>query len=265
MDETWVNEGITRNKVWEDKTIVSAKDAFLKGLTTGLKNPRGKGKRLIVVHIGSDKGFVDNGLLVFQSHSTKDYHEEMTGERFHEWFAKILPNLEPGSIIVLDNAPYHSVKSEKLPTQAWKKDRILDWLKTKQIQLDSEDLLKKEMMDLVSQHRSKYDKYVVDEMARSHNMTVLRLPPYHCELNPIELIWAQVKGYVASHNKTFKLQEIKTLLHEAVEQVTTEKWADCVRHVIETEETRMWDMDNILEEVEEMVINLEEDSTSSTE
>lgn len=91
MDETWLNEGITRAKVWQDKKIVSPKDAFLKGLSVGLRNPTGKGKRLIVVHIGNENGFVDNASWVFESHFTKEYHEEMTGESFHEWFGKILP------------------------------------------------------------------------------------------------------------------------------------------------------------------------------
>lgn len=41
-----------------------------------------------------------------------------------------------------------------------------------------------------------------DEEANLHNKTVLRLPPYHCELNPIEVIWALVKTYVSEKNKT---------------------------------------------------------------
>ena len=32
-------------------------------------------------------------------------------------------------------------------------------------------------------------------------MEVLRLPPYHCELNAIELIWADEKNFVARENK----------------------------------------------------------------
>lgn len=265
LDETWINEGLTKSKVWQDQTISSAKEAFLKGLTTGLKNPSGKGKRLIVVHIGNEHGFVNDGLWVFESHSTNEYHEEMTGEAFHEWFGKILQYLEPGSVIVLDNAPYHSVKSEKLPVTSWKKENILAWLKTKNIALPTEQLLKKEMLQIVSQYRSVYDKYVVDEMAKSRNMTVLRLPPYHCELNPIEYVWAQVKGYVAAHNTTFKMKDVKPLFHKAIEEVTAEKWANCVRHVIETEETRLWDMDDRLEEVEELIINLEDEATSESE
>lgn len=86
LDETWVNVGHTTPTIWVDKTIQSSKQAFLRGLTTGLKNPSGKGKRLIIVHIGSDTGFVDGGLYVFEGKTTGDYHNEMTGEVFKEWF-----------------------------------------------------------------------------------------------------------------------------------------------------------------------------------
>ena len=33
-------------------------------------------------------------------------------------------------------------------------------------------------------------KYAVDEMAKASGHEVVRLPPYHCELNPIELAWS---------------------------------------------------------------------------
>ncbi|KAE9522234.1 hypothetical protein AGLY_017372 [Aphis glycines] len=85
LDETWVNAGACANKVWVDKTVTSSRDAFLKGLTTGPKNPTGKEKRLIVVHIGSTNGFVEGGLLCFESKkNTADYHDEMNGDSFYE-------------------------------------------------------------------------------------------------------------------------------------------------------------------------------------
>ncbi|KAJ8728989.1 hypothetical protein PYW07_006685 [Mythimna separata] len=53
LDETWLNEGHTKSFVWQDTTIKSSKEAHREGLSTGLKNPTGKGRRLIIDHIGS--------------------------------------------------------------------------------------------------------------------------------------------------------------------------------------------------------------------
>jgi hypothetical protein len=36
------------------------------------------------------------------------------------------------------------------------------------------------------------------------NVTILQLTPYHCKLNSAELVWAQVKHYIAINNVTFK-------------------------------------------------------------
>ena len=47
-----------------------------------------------------------------------------------------------------------------------------------------------------------FSRYRVDELAREKGHEVIRLPPYHCDLNPIEKVWAYEKGYVARHNWT---------------------------------------------------------------
>lgn len=61
---------------------------------------------------------------------------------------------------------------------------------------------KEQQLQMAYLEKPKYDKYIIDKEANLHNKTVLRLPPYHCELNPIELVWAQVKTYVSGKNKT---------------------------------------------------------------
>lgn len=66
LDETWANAGECTNKTWIDKSVTSHRDAFHKELITGSPNPSGKGKRLIVLHIGSEDGFVPGGLLSFE-------------------------------------------------------------------------------------------------------------------------------------------------------------------------------------------------------
>ncbi|KAH8031591.1 hypothetical protein HPB51_019212 [Rhipicephalus microplus] len=113
LDETWVNAGHTKEYVWPDTTVKSSQDAFLKGLTTGLAAPSGKGARLILVHAGSSAtGFIEGAADYFRAKKggSADYHSEMDGRYFEEWFTdKLLPNIPPKSVIVMDNAPYHSV------------------------------------------------------------------------------------------------------------------------------------------------------------
>lgn len=261
-DETWVNAAHTTSKCWIDESIESSKDAFLRGLTTGLKNPTGKGGRLIVLHIGSELGFVDGGALIFEANRTSDYHDEMTGTVFNEWFRSILPELDANSVVVLDNASYHSLKVEKIPNSNTKKDDIKAWLNDKKIPYQS-SCLKKDLLQKVSEASHFYDDYVVDALARDSGRTVVRLPPYHCELNPIELVWANMKSYVARHNREFKMTATKQLLIDAIANITPEFWNKCVNHVIEKVEPTMMHSDNITERtVAPMIIHLDEESDS---
>ncbi|KAJ8911142.1 hypothetical protein NQ315_004432 [Exocentrus adspersus] len=48
----------------------------------------------------------------------------------------------------------------------------------------------------------------------------LRLPPYHPDLNPIEMVWAQIKNNVAKRNVTFKLDDVKKLTEEEFSALT---------------------------------------------
>lgn len=226
-DETWVNAGDVTKKIWVDKSIKSAKDAFLKGLSKGPPNPTGKGQRLIILDIGSKNGFVDGGLLCFKSKKNPaDYHDEMNGDTFKDWFTEILPKLDDKCVIVMDNASYHSVKKERVPTLRWLKADIINWLKSKGIKHE-ENMIKPELMELVKLEKHKYNAYVIDELAREQGKIVLRLPPYHCELNLIELAWSQIKGYVKKNNKTFKIDDAKALVEEGVKGVTPEIWSYC--------------------------------------
>ena len=188
-DETWVNAGHVKEKTWQDTTVKTSKDAFLNGLSTGLKNPSGKGERVIITHAGGNDGFVDGAGLVFKAKKGEgDYHKEMNARTYEEWFSKqLLPNIPENSVIVLDNAPYHSAKQELLPRQGWRKKDIQQWLESKDIAY-SNDMIIAELLKLVDPHRPVYDRKKIDEIAKAAGHEVLRTPPYHCELNPIELV-----------------------------------------------------------------------------
>lgn len=232
-DETWVNAGHRRSRVWIDGTVQSTYEARRSGLSTGLRNPSGKGGRLIVTYCVSEHGFVEGTAEVFQAKkSSGNYHEEMNGDHYEKWFSqKLLPLLPPGIVVVMDNAPYHSVKQEKVPRMSSLKKDIQAWLSEKGVPWSS-DMVKAELMKLVDNVHASGDRYRVDCIAEAAGHLVVRLPPYHCQLNPIELVWSDVKGFVAAANKTFELQDVHTLLWQGIKQVTAEKWKRYVEHVI---------------------------------
>ncbi|KAH8027562.1 hypothetical protein HPB51_007112 [Rhipicephalus microplus] len=135
LDETWINAGHIKDKVWEDANITTREEAFRQGLTTGLRAPSGKGGRLILLHAGSEDGFLNSACLLFRAAKRSgDYHTEMNGPRFEKWFGEqLLPNIKPCSVIVVDNAPYHSVRLERVPTSSSRKADIQSWLTEKNI------------------------------------------------------------------------------------------------------------------------------------
>lgn len=226
LDETWINANHAANadEDCDGEPIHSEESASEKDPSVSSKE-----NRLIAVHAGSDTGFVAGALFVFQGNKQggSDHHPQpgMTGEVFENWFMKtLLPRLEPNSVVILDNAPHHSVKMEKLPVKGWKKADIQAWLACKGIPF-TDDMITVELLQLVNEVREKYDVYRVDVAAKVAGHTVLRLPLHHCMLNPIEMVWEQVKHFIAYENKSLTLAEVMRLLHDGVERVTAYDWA----------------------------------------
>jgi hypothetical protein len=78
-------------------------------------------------------------------------------------------------------------------------------------------------------------KYVVDEMCRKHGVVPLRLPPYWCEFNPIELVWARAKGEVARKNLTYNMKSVMKLMRSESVAVDAAQWMKCEQHAMKRE------------------------------
>lgn len=139
-----------------------------------------------------------------------------------------------------------------------------EWLLKKDFYFE-ESYTKRELLEVVASNKPAEVLYKVDEMAKAAGHDVLRLPPYHCELNPIECVWSEVKRYVASNNSTFKLKDVE--VHKAFENVTAEKWKNYERHII-GEEKKFYDLEKIQDAViDRFIISLadNDDETSLDE
>jgi hypothetical protein len=104
MDETWVNQNHCTDHMWLPNDGSDSP-----------KIPSGKGKRLIVLHAGMrSEGLIDGCDLVFLAKSKDgDCHQEMNSVVFLEGFENpLMSALKNPSLVVLDNASYHNVKTE---------------------------------------------------------------------------------------------------------------------------------------------------------
>ena len=108
---------------------------------------------------------------------------------------QLIPALPEKSLVILDNASYHSLQKEgsKPTTSNSKKSEMKGWLNKNCINFN-EKHKKPELHELVKMKKGP-PVYKIDEILKSKGHEVLRLPPYHCEFNPIELIWKEFESF----------------------------------------------------------------------
>jgi hypothetical protein len=90
------------------------------------------------------------------------------------------------------------VKINKPRTSSRKED-IQNWLRNQNISFE-DSFSKKKNLQLVKHYLT--DDSIIsetDEILKAEGHTVLRLPPYNCQYNPIELWWADFKNYYNKH------------------------------------------------------------------
>jgi len=95
------------------------KNNDVKGIIMGCSS-----KRLIIVHTGSQDGFLPGGHLMYKAGQTRgNYRGETNSKNFEKWISGIvIPHLPAASVIVMDNAPYNLIQEDK-PQMAYEGNR----------------------------------------------------------------------------------------------------------------------------------------------
>ena len=257
IDETWIfSKGSFRNS-WQDNTMsTSSKKAS-------------EGHRYIVVHAGSKEGFIKGASLIFKSGlKSGDYHDNMNKQNFENWFKnQLVPNLPPKSLIVMDNASYHSGLLEDIPRKSWTKQRLIGWLKEKNIDFP-ERAMKDEIWSIVEKNCNIEKTFYLDEYVKPLGHKILRLPPYHCQFNAIEMVWSECKRkydqYIASLKGT--PSEVLAMWEKAINEVSSEHWKNYVSHT-ERVIQEAWKTIQICDasDIAPLVISTDEDSSDDEE
>jgi hypothetical protein len=190
------------------------------------------GNRLIRLHIGGINGFLPNAALIYKAGSaTGDCRGQMNAANFEKWAVeKLIPILPAQSVTVLDNAPYHCLQTDKLPSAYAIKADTISWIRKKGVNCN-EKMRKNELYNLILPLKPKEKIYKIDHILKTYGHAVVRQPPYMCDLNPIELAWAKIERIVRENIVTgdLSLQKLQ-VTKDTVALVTKEDWEGFFRH-----------------------------------
>ena len=164
IDETWVDNSMCFSKCWQSED------------TLGVLENNSSSCHLIIVHAGGKNGFVNGAELIFKAKTkTGDYHGQMNAVNFEKWVTeKLLPNIPEKSVIVMDNAPYHSVQLNKPAAKSEKKQVLLKWLNDNKIPCTNQ-MKKCELIELVQQNKKLDKTYKIDESIKEQGHNVLKI------------------------------------------------------------------------------------------
>ena len=107
-------------------------------------------------------------------------------------------------------------------------------------------MLKSELFELCSRF-APAPEYKLDRLASKRGVSILRTPPYHPELQPIETCWAIVKNYMAD-NCDFTMAGLRARLPEAFSKVSSDTCKEIFEKVLD-QEIRYWAEDEKLDEI----------------
>lgn len=153
-----------------------------------------------------------------------DYHKNFNGSNFVSWFKSgLLPHLKQPCLIRMDNAAYHFVLPLATPKPyKMKKADLCNQLTEYKVAYNATDTVPTLKLKL-TEHIEKNIMPAVIQEAEGAGHKVLRTVPYHSDLQPIELIWAQVKGEVGRlYDASTTMELVKSRLEKAFAKLDKE-------------------------------------------
>jgi transposase len=236
-------------EIWTDESYIHHHHCFnysWYGVSDFVKRQH-KGRRLVILAAGSKNGFIPQSIKTYCAQkSTGDYHGNISKEIYYKWFSEnLLPNLPEKSLIIMDNASYHTALPEDSPKLNASKKEIQKHLKEHNISFGKYDLLSSLRPLLKEQVISKISPQIV-ELAEAKGHKILFQPPHHSDLQAIELIWANAKGKVAKqYNQKTTFSEVEERLCRAFKTIKKNDWINVIEHIHKKEE-EYWTIDEII-------------------
>ena len=163
----------------------------------------------------------------------------MNFANFRKWFAEsLLPHIPVASLIMMDNAPYHTVYVDGAfyPNSSPPKSALQQSLQRHHPAAYQPTMIKAELLALCRQLCPK-PQYELDRLAEARGHRILRTLQYHLSSNP-SACWAVVKDHCAA-TCDYTTKGLRAHVAEGFSKVTS---ATCQAAIadVRTEEDRYW-------------------------
>ncbi|KAJ0403396.1 hypothetical protein ATCC90586_005340 [Pythium insidiosum] len=132
-----------------------------------------------------------------------DYNGNFNAEVFEKWFTKLCINLRDRfgpCRIHMDGASYHKRRTNPVPTGKSMKAHIIEWLIAQCIPYQT-GMKKSQLLEIVHLYKPS-PVYASVVIAGEHGHEILFTPPYHPDLQPIELVWGAIKNRITIRPET---------------------------------------------------------------
>ncbi|XP_045506106.1 uncharacterized protein LOC123702404 [Colias croceus] len=224
-------QAIKQNEETEKLPVIYLDETCMEVATIDGNNPNKK-QSYLIMHAGSKSGFIHGADLIVKAH-LKFEEDNVSQEDFILWVKqKLAPNLKEKSLIVMNNAVHHNKLINSTPTYNSSKEEIQVWLQGNGIIVSSE-LTRPQLIEIVKKNRPE-PAYVVDAVLNALGHKVLRIPPFHNDLNPMGKIWARLKRQMMTDN--IPQDEVPQLIKEKLEINKPTHWLHYCGEVSKIEE-----------------------------
>ena len=226
--ETWHDISDCQTKLWKCKTEPG----------TQVQQRKTRGSRFILCHIGSSDGFVAGAEKIVYD-KDQAFHKTTTESFYEEWISEIASKglIKPNSVIVMDNASYHSPKKFLTPKPKWTKERIIEFIlnfckpnpSITRAVMQQRQFTKKKLLDYVEKQNIQ-PPLAVEKFLKKFRITILRLPPYNWQFNPIEFALSGVKKKIRRRSILVQSEENVRSLFDKEIAIESTNWKSYFDH-----------------------------------
>ncbi|CAJ0589274.1 unnamed protein product [Cylicocyclus nassatus] len=245
MDETWVFSGMTKPKGWNDNNIprFAPRSTFAR-YSYGKTASKNKGRRAIVIGALAEDGIIPECTRVFVSGMVDDgdYHREMNHTLFESWLrdccrSRLIRDRHESASKSQARLSGYGQRAVPYATGGESAYIFINQGANKGIPREKRNscgensyktnsadggnrfcLMKKNLNDAIQLNSyveeaggySALRSYATERICNELGVNLIRLPPFHCFFNPIELCWGQLKGFL---NKCGKITDNIGVVH----------------------------------------------------